>query len=103
MIDLTPQEKFNKDGMVPPPINLYFYPSFDDQPLDQFKYRMRTNRFQSDNRLIERAITTFGKRQKVKSSNDHAYMVDKAGIHNACAPTDERSRFRLIYGFIKKQ
>jgi len=92
-----------KKYVVPPPINLHFYPSFDDQPSDQFKYWTSTNRFQPDNRLIDRAITTFGKRQTVKSSNDYAYMVDTAGIHKACAPTDERSSFRLMYSFIIKQ
>ena len=103
MIDLTPQEKFNKDVMVPLPINLHFYPSFGDQPLDQFKYWTSNNRLQPDNRLIDRAITTFCKRQTVKSSNDYAYMVDTAGIHKACAPTDERSSLRLMYSFIIKQ
>ena len=84
---------------MPPPINLHFYPCFDEEVSDQFTYWNGTNRFQPDNVLYDKAISLLGKRTTVRSSNKSAWLVDTSGLHKACPAASEVGSFRLMYSF----
>lgn len=91
--------KGNAKYTMPPPINLHFYPCFDEKPSGQFTYWNGTNRFQTDNKLYDKAISLFKKRTTIRSCNKTAWLVDTSGLHKACPAVNEGGSFRLMYSF----